>query len=133
MTGRVTIRYSECFKRQVVGDLEAGRFGTIGQAQEHYGIRGQGTVAYWLRKLGRNALIGKVVRVQKFDEADEIRKLKAQVGELERALGRTQAEKLLNEAYLEMACERLGEPVAAFKKKGVGKGCIGPGKAEGGR
>jgi transposase-like protein len=133
MTGRVVIRYSECFKRQVVEDLERGRFASVNQARAHYGIGGAPTVGKWLRRFGKNELIGKVVRVEKLDEADRIRELQRRVAELERALGQTQAEKLLNEAYLEQACERLGEPVAGFKKKSGGKRCIGPGRGGAGR
>jgi transposase len=133
MRDQVVIRYSESFKRQVVEDLERGRFRTKMAAQEHYGIKGNGTVRRWVSRLGKNELLGKVVRVEKPDEADRIRALQRRVAELERALGQTQAEKLLNQAYLELACERLGEPVEAFKKKGVGKRCTGPGGEDAGR
>jgi hypothetical protein len=51
------------------------------------------------------------------DEKDQIKQLKSQVKQLQQALGRTQAEKVLNEAFLEIACEKLGEDVEEFKKK----------------
>ena len=55
--------------------------------------------------------------MEKPDEKDRIRQLKQQIKQLEQALGRTQADKILNEAFLEIACEDLGQEVEAFKKK----------------
>jgi len=109
------------FKQQVISELESGRFDNIAHAQQHYGIGGQQTIQGWLRRYGRNHLCPKVIRVEKPQEKDEIGRLKKQVKQLEQALGRTQAEKVLNEVFLEMACERLGEDVERFKKKVDGK------------
>jgi len=117
MQASVQVRYSMAFKRQVVADLESGRFRTIGEANAHYGIGGAQTVRHWLVKFGRNHLIPKVVRVEKPDEADQIRQLKKQIRQLQQALGRTQMEKVVTESFLEIACERMGVAVEAFKKK----------------
>jgi len=51
------------------------------------------------------------------------------VAELERALGRTQAQSVLNQAYLELACEELGQAVESFTKKCAGRLCTEPLKA----
>ena len=120
MRERVIIRYSECFKREVVEALEAGRFRSADSAREHYGIKGMGTIARWLKRLGKNHLQTKVVRVEKPDEADRIRELQKQVAKLERALGQTQAQNLLNQEFLKRACQRLGEDLETFKKKSAG-------------
>ena len=119
MASRVVIRYSTAFKQQVVSDLESGRFGSLQSAQEHYGIGGLGTVQNWLRKYGKNHLCTRVVKVEKPDEKDQIRQLKKQIKQLEQALGKTQAENVLNQSYLEIACEGLGQDVESFKKKAV--------------
>ncbi len=116
------------FQRQVVDELERGRFGSIEEARAHHGIGGTSTIQAWLKRLGKNRLMAKVVRVEHPDEKDRMRELKRRVEQLERALGQTQAEKVLGESYLELACERLGEDVEAFKKKSVGKRCIGRGR-----
>ena len=121
MRERIIRRYSTCFKRQVVQDLENGRFVSIGAAREHYGIGGKTTIQRWLRRYGKNHLQTKVVRVEKPDEADRIRQLKRQITELQQALGQTQAENVLNAAYLKAACEQLGEDVDKFKKKSAGR------------
>lgn len=121
------IRYSMAFKQQVVGELEAGRFGSMEQAREHYGIGGMGTIRNWLRGLGRNHLMPKVVRVEKPEEANQIVELKKQVRQLQQALGQTQLKSVLNETLLEMACQELGMDVETFKKKVDTKRSSGPG------
>jgi transposase len=126
MGQRIVLRYSACFKQQVVADLKSGRFGSIQAAREHYGIAGSMTIQKWLRRYGKNHLRGKVVRVEKPDEADQIRQLKREIAELQRALGRTQAENVLNAEFLKLACEELGEDVEGFKKKSDGGRSIKP-------
>jgi transposase-like protein len=117
MIRRLVYNYSIAFKRQVIEQMEAGRFSSINEAKEHYGIRGDNTIQLWLRKYGRNHLCPRIVRVEMPDEKDQIKQLKKQVKQLQQVLGRTQAEKVINEAFLEMACEKLGEDVGEFKKK----------------
>ena len=113
-----TIRqYSISFKRQVIGDLESGRFDSIEAARWHYGIGGALTIQKWLRKYGKNHLLPKVVIVQKPDEKNMIRELKRQVAELQHALGQTQAQNVLNAEFLKIACEDLACDVETFKKK----------------
>ena len=117
MQQSILIRYSSSFKRQVVSEIESGRFDNINQAQRHYGITGCGTVRRWLDQFGRNHLCPKVVRVEKPDEKNQIRELKKQVRQLKEALGQTQSERVIGDAFLEIACENMGVEVDAFKKK----------------
>lgn len=121
MRERILRRYSECFKRQVVEDLEKGRFGSINEVRAHYEITGSMTVQKWLTQYGKNHLQAKVVRVEKPDEKDRIREYQRQIAQLERALGQTQAENVLNAAFLKLACEELGQDVETFKKKSDGR------------
>ena len=117
MSQSILIRYSSSFKRQVVSEIESGRFDNINQAQRHYGITGCGTVRRWLEQFGRNHLCPKVIRVEKPNEKNQIRELKKQVRQLKEALGQTQAEKVIGDAFLEIACEDMGVDVEEFKKK----------------
>ena len=110
-------RYSMSFKQQVVEELESGRFSSILKAKEHYGIAGAGTVRSWLVKYGRNHLCAKVVRVEKPNEKDKILQLKKQIRQLKEALGQTQAENVINQEFLKIACEEMGKDVENFKKK----------------
>ncbi len=117
MRERIVVRYSQSFKQQVIADLESGRFSTLAQAQEHYGIAGSVTVRNWLKKYGRNHLCAKVVHVEKPNEKDKILELKKQIKQLKEALGQTQAENILNQEFLKIACEEMGQDINSFKKK----------------
>ena len=128
MQCKSVIRYSVAFKRQVVKDLESGRFRTVRAAREHYGITGGETVRSWLKQCGRNHLVPKVVRVEMPDEADQIRQLRKQIRQLREALGKTQLEKVLSESFLEIACERMGVDLEEFKKKAAPKRSVDPGR-----
>lgn len=125
------IRYSVSFKQQVVRELESGRFGTIAEAKEHYGINGSATIQGWLDRYGRNHLCPRVVRVEMPDEKDQIRQLKKQVKQLQQVLGKKEAQNALNEAFLEIACEKLGEDVEEFKKKADSTLSDKPGEQDG--
>lgn len=133
MESATCISYSMAFKQQVVGELEAGRFRSIHEASEHYGVAGSSTVRNWLRRLGRNHLIPKVVRVEKPDEANEIVELKKQIRRLQQALGQTQLKNVLNETLFEMACQELGVDAETFKKKADMKLSTGPDRPAGSR
>ncbi len=117
MIQKLVYRYSIAFKQQVIEQFESGRFSSINEAKEHYGIRGDYTIQKWLRKYGRNHLCPKIVRVEMPDEKDQIKQLKKQIKQLQEVLGRTQAEKVISDVFLEIACEKLGEDVEEFKKK----------------
>ncbi len=133
MRVQVVKRYSECFKRRVVEDLEKGRFSTMAEARSHHGIAGMVTIQRWLKRYGRNHLLAKVVRVEKPDERDRIGEYRRQISELQRALGRTQAENVLNAEFLKLACEALGQDVEAFKKKFAGRRSTPPVKRSRGK
>jgi transposase len=112
------VRYSEAFKLQVVRQLEEGRFESPFEAGQAYGVRGTGTVAYWVRQFGKDHLLGKLVRVMKADEQSEVKALRKRVRELERALADAHIDMRLGEAYLDLACEAAGvQDVGEFKKK----------------
>jgi transposase-like protein len=113
------IRYSEAFKMQVVRELEEEDvpFATLNRK---YGIKGCDTIQTWARKYG-NGSRGKVIRVQKPEEIDEVKKLKERVRLLERALADANVDLAIERAYTEIACERAGiADVAEFKKKTAG-------------
>ena len=116
-----TVRYSEAFKQQVISELEAGKFRGPFAAARAYGIRGTGTIDGWLRKYGRRDLMPRRVTITTMEEQDEAKALKKRVRELEKALADTHMKELLGEAYLDIACQRLGSEVEEFKKKAAMK------------
>ena len=111
------VRYSEAFKQQVISELEAGKFSGAFAAARAYGIRGRGTINGWLCKYGRGDLMPRRVTITTMAEKDEAKALKQRVRELEKALADTHMKELLGEAYLEIACQRLGMDLEEFKKK----------------
>jgi transposase-like protein len=121
MKPREAIRYSEAFKRQVISELETGKFRSAWAAARAYRIRGATTVTGWLRAYGRPDLMPRRVTITTMEEHDEKKALKQRVRDLERALADTQMKDLLGEAYLKIACRELGMSVEEFKKKGATK------------
>jgi len=112
-----TTRYSEAFKRQVVNDLETGKFSSFQAASRAYSIGGSVTVRSWVLKYGSAAIHPKVVKVSTMKEQDELKKARGRIRELEAALSDAHIDCCLETAYLEIACDRMGEEPWAFKKK----------------
>ena len=83
------LRYSNAFKQKVVGEIERGEI-SIWKARELYDIKGSATIQEWIRKLGRNHLLAKVVRIEMRDEKDKMKELKKREQELEKALSSAQ-------------------------------------------
>jgi len=118
--GAKVIRYSEAFKMEVVRELESSGL-AFGEVRRKYGIRGAGTVQYWVRKYG-NGTRGKVIRVQKPEEIDELKRLKGRIRLLEMALANSNVELVVERAYTRLACERAGiTDLEGFKKKAAGR------------
>lgn len=117
MKANETIRYSEAFKQQVISELQTGKFSCPWAAARAYQIKGMGTVGRWLRKYGREDLMPRRVTITTMSEQDETKELKQRVRQLEKALADTHMKELLGEAYLEIACRRMGLEVEEFKKK----------------
>ena len=117
---KAAIRYSEAFKREVVRELEEGEL-SFAAVQRKYGIWGDGTVQQWVRTYG-NGTRGKVIRVERPEEIDELKRLKERMRRLEAALADANIDLALERAYTRMACERAGiQDVGEFKKKAAGK------------
>ena len=80
------IRYSEAFKRHVVKEIEEGKFNSLREAKEKYGVKGEVTINRWLKKYGKNHLLPRKVRIEMPDEQDTIKQLKKRIKQLEKAL-----------------------------------------------
>ena len=112
-----TIRYSEAFKRQLVEDLEDGKFRSFSEARRAYGIRGLATIQRWVRRYGNEKILPKKVKIETMKERDELKEAKKRIRELEPALADAHIDHALSDAYVQIACERMGEDLASFKKK----------------
>lgn len=115
--GALVVRYSEAFKRQVVRELEEGALRDHGEARRRYGIRGKATVARWVRRYGSPSLQTRLVRVEKPDEKDVIKKMQLRERALEKAVAESRMRELLMEGHFLELCERLGLDPQKEKKK----------------
>ncbi|BET66125.1 hypothetical protein ASA1KI_10430 [Opitutales bacterium ASA1] len=111
------VRYGEAFKRQIVEEIQAGKFSGPFAASRAYAIKGATTVNNWLRRYGRQDLMPKQITINSVQEKDRIKLLNQRVGQLEKALADAHMKGLLEESYLQIACEGLGLDVVEFKKK----------------
>jgi transposase-like protein len=114
------IRYSEAFKMEMVREVESKDL-PFAEVRRKYGIKGCDTVQEWVRKYG-NGTRGKVIRVQKPEEINELKGLKERVRRLETALADANVDLALERAYTRLACQRAGvKDVDEFKKKADGQ------------
>ena len=112
---KVTIRYSEAFKHQVINEVESGV--TCEQVRKKYGIGGINTIQYWMKRLGKLESLPKVIRVEKPDEKAKLKDLERQIRELKNALAETQVRCVIAESRFEIVCEDQGLDPEAVKKK----------------
>ena len=116
--GKKVVRYSEAFKLKVVSELESGELSSMAEARRKYGIGGGSTVANWVKKYGKNHLLGKVVKVETVEDRDEKKELEERIAQLERALADAKLKEVLSESYLRVACKQFGvTDIEEFKKK----------------
>lgn len=128
MKTNAMVRYSEAFKRQVVEDVERGRFSSASEAASAYGVKGHSTVPRWLRERGRGRLVRRVIRVEKPGEPGELKRLKERVRQLEAALADVHMDRALDQSFFEILCRDQGIDPEAFKKKHAGKASARPGR-----
>ena len=113
------IRYSQAFKLEVVREIEREGL-PFGAVQRKYGIKGGDTIGRWVRQYG-NGSRGKVIRVERPEEIDELKRLRERVRRLETALADANVDLALERAYTRIACRRAGiQNIEEFKKKAGG-------------
>lgn len=113
------IRYSEAFKIEVVRELERTQC-TFTRLMQKYRIRGSSTINKWAVKYGDGSW-GKVIRVEKPDEISELSRLRKEMRLVKESLADAHVALSVEKAYLEVACERMGQTVEDFKKKKDGR------------
>ena len=114
---RIIMRYSISFKRKVVKEIEEEGLG-IAEAARRYGIKGSNVIQNWLKQMGRNHLLNKVVRVEMKGEKDRIKELESEIKKLKIALADSTLEKhaletlitIVNEHYQTDVKKNLGQP-----------------------
>lgn len=108
----VVHRYSSAFRRQVVADIESGKY-TVFSASRVFDI-GYSTVQRWWKRHNEGRPITTVLRIQMPDEANKLKQLEKEKQALESALAQAQLKIITLEATLEVIEENAK---AAAKKK----------------
>ena len=112
---KVTIRYSDCFKRSVIEEIEKNGL-SIEECRRKYAIGGATTIQKWLKMYGKNHLLNKIVRVETIDEIQEIKALKKEIKALKEAYAEMTIEKKVYETYLQVYGEETGRSEEIKKK-----------------
>ena len=111
------MRYSLAFKKKVVDELASGRFSSISEASEFYGISGSCTVRAWIKRLGRDDICGKTVRVEVSDEPRKVKELEKRIKELETLVSDMAITNHYKQALLEVIAEENNCSVDDLNKK----------------
>lgn len=106
------IRYSSAFKQKVIIEVEEGTY-NISEASRVYKVSTK-SIYKWLKELGKDHLINKIVRVQMRGEADRIKELEREKQKLEAALAQAHLKIITLESTIESAEELYN---IDFKKK----------------
>lgn len=101
---KINYRYSAAFKQKVVSEIESGKI-SIEEARKIYDIRGGSTVQDWIKKLGKNHLLSKVVRIEMKDERDRIKELEKEIRKLKTTLADEHIKNIALESLIEVADE----------------------------
>lgn len=117
---RRTVQYSKAFRRQVVAEYEAGC--SLADLRKKYGINGGGTIQRWIKKYAKEGMRNGLVRIQTAEEANQVKRLEAQIKELEQALARVTLEKLKLESIVE---ELIADEEANVLKKNAAPSLLG--------
>lgn len=110
-------RYSKAFKLHVMEELRDGRWRTPTEAALAYGLSPQ-NIRNWMKRLGFEHLKGRLIYVKTASEIDEIRRLKEENRRLKEQLADEILDHRIDEAVLEIACERLKTTPDEIKKIG---------------
>jgi transposase len=99
----ISFRYSSSFKQKVISEIETGKY-SLREASKIYNVSDV-SLYKWLRRFGKNHLIGKIVRIEMIGEADRIKQLEAEKRALESALAQAQLKIITLESTMEVAEE----------------------------
>ena len=112
---KVITRYSISFKLKIVKEIEEEGYG-IADIARRYGIKGGNTIQRWVKQLGKNHLLNKIVRVEMKGEKDRAKELETEIKRLKIALADATMEKHALETLIEIVDEHYQTDV----KKNLG-------------
>ena len=112
------IRYSRAFKVKLVREAEEeGNYPY--RVGRKYRV-GCSTVMRWVRQYG-SGKHGKVIRVERAEEVDERARLRQELRKVKEALADAHVALAVEKAYVDLACEQMGQSPEAWRKKQDGR------------
>jgi len=108
-------RYSEAFKLKVMEELRDGKWTTIAEAGEAYGVTPAG-ISYWMKRMGFEYLKGRIIYVKTASEVAEIKRLKAELRQVREMLANEVIDHKIDEVALRIACKQLNTTPEILKK-----------------
>ena len=108
-------RYSMAFKLKVMEELRDGKWKTVTDAAQAYGVSAKG-VRNWMKRLGFEYLNGRIIYVKTATEIDEIKRLKAENKRLKERLADEIIDHKIDEVTLRLMCEQNGTTPEDVKK-----------------
>jgi transposase-like protein len=112
------IRYSRGFKVKLVREAEEeGK--CPNQMSRKYRV-GAATMMRWVRQYG-SGKHGKVIRVEKAGEVNEAARLRQELRRVKEALADAHVALAVEKAYVDLACEQMGQSPEAWRKKQDGR------------
>ena len=112
------IRYSRGFKIQLVREAEEEGM-CAWRVSRKYRVSVT-SVMRWLREFG-SGKHGKVIRVEKAGEVDELSRLRRELRTVKEALADAHVALAVEKAYVELACEQMGQVSEDWRKKQDGR------------
>jgi transposase-like protein len=112
------IRYSRGFKIQLVREAEEEGM-CPWRVSRKYRVS-QASMMRWVRELG-SGKHGKVIRVEKAGEVDEVSRLRKELRTVKEALADAHVALAVEKAYVELACEQMGQSAEEWRKKQDGR------------
>ena len=119
------IRYSRGFKVKLVREAEE-EGNCPYQVSRKYRV-GTSTMMRWIRRYG-SGKHGKVIRVEKADEVNEAARLRKELRTVKEALADAHVALAVEKAYVDLACEQMGQSPEGWRKKQDGRPRIGRSK-----
>lgn len=113
MARKTIVKYSLAFKQKVVKEIEEGKL-SQSAASKLYNIKGGSTIQQWIKKMGKNHLLNKIVRIELTDEVNMLKQREKEKMELESALAQAHLKIMSLEKMIEIAGREYGEDL---KKK----------------
>lgn len=112
------IRYSRGFKVKLVREAEE-EGNCPHQVGRKYRV-GPSTMMRWVRRYG-SGKHGKVIRVEKADEVNEAARLRRDLRTVKEALADAHVALAVEKAYVDLACEQMGQSPEEWRKKQDGR------------